>query len=145
MYRLVLVRCFVVACYVAAAAYTVSFVASYILLELDRSRVGVKIPTFVSKGGEIYRDVSSRIKQASYPKRPVAIAEEAAAAVLPETSPSHESIWVTVLLLAKLHTGPSVDTPISHFYAVSTPPRATRFRNDWFEITEPNPRPQRDG
>src|SRR5262245_17662963 len=134
MYRLVLVRCFVVACYVAAAAYAVSFVASYILLELDRSRVGIKIPTFVSKGGEIYRDVSSRIKQASYPKRPVAIAEEAAAAVLPETSPSHESIWVMVLLLA-----PSVDTPISHLYAVSTPPRATRFRNDWFEITEPNP------
>src|SRR5262249_55124012 len=96
MYRLVVVRCFVVACYVAAAAYTVSFV----VLELDRSRVGFKIPTFVSKGGEIYRDVSSRIKQASYPKKPVAIAEEAAAAVLPETSPSHESIWVTVLLLA---------------------------------------------
>jgi len=125
MNRLVLVRCFVVACYVAAAAYTASFVASYILLELDRSRVGIKIPTFVSKGGEI-RDFSSRIKQASYPKKPVAIAEEPAAAVLPETSPSHESIWVTVLLLARLHTGPSVDTPLSHFYAVSTPLRATR-------------------
>jgi hypothetical protein len=125
MYRLVLVRCFVVACYVAAAAYTASFVASYILLELDRSRVGVKIPTFVSKAC----DVSSRIKQASYPKKPVAIAEEPAAAVLPETSPSHEWIWVTVLLLARLHTGPSVDTPISHFYAVSTPLRATRQRD----------------
>src|SRR5262249_10611856 len=105
MNRLVLVRCFVVACYVAAAAYTASFVASYILLELDRSRVGAKIPTFVSKGGEIYRDFSSRIKQASYPKKPVAIAEEPAAA------------------------GPSVDTPISHFYAVSTPLRATRQRD----------------
>jgi hypothetical protein len=125
MNRLVLVRCFVVACYVAAAAYTASFVASYILLELDRSRVGAK----VSKGGEIYRDFSSRIKQASYPKKPVAIAEEPAAAVLPETSPSHESMWVMVLLLARLHTGPSVDTPISHFYAVSTPLRATRQRD----------------
>jgi hypothetical protein len=137
MNRLVLVPCIVIACYVAAA-YTASFVASYILLDLDRSRVGVKIPTFVSKGG----DVSSRIKQASYPKKPVAIAEEPAAAVLAETSPSHESIWVTVLLLARLHTGPSVDAPISHFYAASTPLRATRFRNDWFELTEPNPRPQ---
>ena len=128
MNRLVLVRCFVVACYVAAAAYTASFVASDILLELDRSRVGVKIPTFVSKGGEIYRDFSSRI-QASYSKKPVAIAKEPPAAVLPETSRSHESIWVTVLLLARLHTGPSVDTPISHFYAVSTPLRATRQRD----------------
>src|SRR5262249_59260588 len=108
MNRLVLVRFFFFACYVAAAAYTASFVAWYILLELDRSRVGVKIPTFVSKGGEIYRDFSSRLKQASYPKKPVAIAEEPAAAVLPETSPSHESIWVTVLLLARLHTGLSV-------------------------------------
>jgi hypothetical protein len=129
MNRLVLVRCFFVACYVAAAAYTASFVASYILLELDLSRVGAKIPTSVSKRGEIYRDFSSRIKQASYPKKPVAIAEEPAAAVLPETSPSHESMWVTVLLLARLHTGPSVDTPISHFYAVSTPLRATRQRD----------------
>jgi len=129
MNRLVLVRCFVVACYVDAAAYTASFVASYILLELDRSRVGAKIPTFVSKGGEIYRDFSSRIKQASYTKKPVAIAEEPAGAVLPETSPSHESMWVMVLLLARLHTGPSVDTPISHFYAVSTPLHATRQRD----------------
>ena len=128
MNRLVLVRCFVVACYVAAAAYTASFVASDISLELDRSRVSVKIPTFVSKGDEIYRDFSSRI-QATYSKKPVAIAEEPAAAVLPETSPSHESIWVTALLLARLHTGPSVDTPISHFYAVSTPLRATRQRD----------------
>ena len=129
MNRLVLVRCFVVACYVAAAAYTASCVASYILLELDHSRVGVKISTIVSKSGEIYRDFSSRIKQASYPKKPVAIAEEPAAAVLPETSPSHESMWVMVLLLARLHTGPSVDTLISHFYAVSTPLRATRQRD----------------
>jgi hypothetical protein len=44
---------------------------------------------------------------------------------------------VMVLLPARVHTGPSVDTPISHFYAAGTPLRATRYRNDWFEITEP--------
>jgi len=135
----------IAACDVAAASYTASYVLTYILLELDRLRVGFKIPTFVSKGGEIYRDFSSRIKQASWShpsheasKKPVAIAEKPAAAVLPETSPSHESIWVAVLLPARLHTGPSVDTPISNFYAVGTPLRATRFRHDWFEITESN-------
>jgi hypothetical protein len=59
----VLVPCIVVACYVAVASYIASYVVSYILLELDRSRIGFKISTF--KGGEIYRDFSSRIKQAS--------------------------------------------------------------------------------
>ena len=90
----------IAACDVAAASYTASYVLTYILLELDRLRVGFKIPTFVSKGGEIYRDFSSRIKQASWShpsheasKKPVAIAEKPAAAVLPETSPSHEFGW----------------------------------------------------
>jgi hypothetical protein len=98
MNRLVLVPCSVVACYVAVASYTASYVVSYILLELDRSHIGFKLPTF--KGGEIYRDFSSRIKQASSfhpsyeaPKKPVAIAEKPAAAV-PETSPSHESTYI---------------------------------------------------
>ena len=96
-------RLVLVACCVAAASYTASYVAANILLGLERSRIGFKIPTFVSKGDEIYRDFSSRRKQASSfhpsheaPKKPVAIAEKPAVAVLPETSPSHESIWVTV-------------------------------------------------
>jgi len=131
-------------CDVAAASYTASYVLTCILRELDHSRVGFKILTFVSKGGEIYRDFSSHIKQASssHPsheasKKTVALAEKPAVAVLPETSPSHESIWAAVLL-ARLHAGPSVGAPISNFYAVGTPLRATRFRNDWFEITESN-------
>ena len=96
MNRLVLVPRIVVTCYVAVASYTASYVVSYILLELDRSHIGFKLPTF--KGGEIYRDFSSRIKQASSfhpsyeaPKKPVAIAEKPATAV-PETS--HESIHI---------------------------------------------------
>ena len=44
---------------------------------------------------------------------------------------------MTVLLPARVHTGPSVDTPISHFYAVGTPLHATSYQNDWFEISEP--------
>jgi len=44
---------------------------------------------------------------------------------------------VTVLLPARVHTGPSVDAPISDFYAVGTPLHATSYRNDWFEISEP--------
>jgi len=39
---------------------------------------------------------------------------------------------------ARVHTGPSVDTPTSHFYPVGTPLRATRYQHDWFEIIEPS-------
>jgi len=49
----------------------------------------------------------------------------------------HESIWVAVLLPARVHTGPSVDTPVTHFYAVGTPLHATRHWNDWIEVIEP--------
>src|SRR5262245_19926149 len=97
MNRLVLVPCIVVACYVAVASYIASQVVWYILLELDHSRIGFEIPTF--KGGEIYRDFGSRIKQASSfhpsyeaPKKPVAIGEKPADAVLPETSASHPEL-----------------------------------------------------
>lgn len=43
-----------------------------------------------------------------------------------------------VLIPARVHTDPSVDSPISHFYPVGTPLRATRYRSDWFEIIEPS-------
>jgi len=71
------------------------------------------------------------------PNKPLATIEKPAAAVLPET-PYHESTWVMVLLPARVHTGPSVDTPTSHFYPVGTPLRATRYQHDWFEIIEPS-------
>jgi hypothetical protein len=68
------------------------------------------------------------------PTRPVAPTAKSATADLPE---SHDLTWVTVLLPARVHTGPSVDTPISHFYAVGTPLHATRYWNDWIEVVEP--------
>jgi hypothetical protein len=116
MNRLVLVPCIVVACCVAVASYIASYVVSYILLQLDRSRIGFKISTF--KGGEIYREFSSRIKQASSfhpsyeaPKKPAAIAEKLAAAVLPETSPSHESIYQMKLVI--LNSSPDRNEMVS--------------------------------
>jgi hypothetical protein len=112
--------------------------------ELGRSRVGFKIPSSVANREEIYKDSSSFTKQAisvhpshEVPNKPRAIIEKPAAAVLPET-PYHESTWVMVLLPARVHTGPSVNTPISHFYPVGTPLRTMRYRRDWFEIIEPS-------
>jgi hypothetical protein len=138
--RLALVPCLVVASYVAIASY----IASPIVYELGRSRVGFTIPSSVANREEIYKDSSSFTKQAisvhpsnEVPNKPRAIIEKPAAAVLPET-PYHESTWVMVLLPARVHTGPSVDTPISHFYPVGTPLRTTRYRRDWFEIIEPS-------
>jgi hypothetical protein len=42
-----------------------------------------------------------------------------------------------VLLPARVHTGPSVDTSISHWYAAGTTLHATRYWNDWIEVIEP--------
>jgi hypothetical protein len=138
--RLALVPCLVVASYVAIASY----IASPIVYELGRSRVGFTIPSSVANREEIYKDSSSFTKQAisvhpsnEVPNKPRAIIEKPAAAVLPET-PYHESTWVMVLLPARVHTGPSVNTPISHFYPVGTPLRTMRYRRDWFEIIEPS-------
>src|SRR5215467_3835993 len=136
MNRLVLVPCIVVACYVAAASYF----ASHVVYEFDRPRVGFKIPAFVSNRAEIHKESSSQRPSSVHPpyevpNKPVAITEKPAA-VSPET-PHQDSVWVTVLLPARVHTGPSVDTPISRFYSAGTPLQATRYRNDWFEITEP--------
>jgi SH3 domain-containing protein len=62
-----------------------------------------------------------------------------------ETSGSPEAVdvygepnWVEVLMPARVHTGPSVDTPIIRFYAVGTPLRVEDYRGGWFEIIEPS-------
>jgi hypothetical protein len=136
--RLAIVPCLVIASYVAVASFIVSPILLY---ELGRSHVGLSIPSSVANRGEIHKDASSFTKQAisvhpsnEVPNEPLAIIEKPAAAVLPETP----STWVIVLLPARVHTGPSVDTPISHFYPVGTTLRATRYRRDWFEIIEPS-------
>jgi hypothetical protein len=112
--------------------------------ELDRPSVGFRIPTTVSTHGQTDKGSSSRTKQTSsvhpsneVPNKPLAITEKPAAAVLPET-PYHESTWVKVLLPARVHDGPSVETPIIRFYAVGTPLRVAGYRQDWFEIIEPS-------
>jgi hypothetical protein len=138
--RLALIPCLVVASYVAGASYIAiaSHTALYIAYELRRPSVGFKIPTTVSTQEET-RTKQTSLVHPSYevPNKSPAITEKPAAAVLPET-PYHESTWVMVLIPARVHTGPSVDTPISHFYPVGTPLRATRYQRDWFEIIEPS-------
>ena len=122
--------------------------ASYIawpivVYNLGGSRVGLSIPNSVANRGESRKDVSAPTERTSsalpsyeVPNKPVATPEKPAHAVSPGTN-YHESIWVAVLLPARVHTGPSVDTPITHFYAVETPLHATRYWNDWIEVSEP--------
>jgi hypothetical protein len=119
--RLAIVPCLVIASYVAVASYIASSTVSYIVYELRRPSVGFKIPTTVSTHGQAYKGSSSRTKQTSLvhpsnevPNKPLAITEKPAAAVSPET-PYHESTWVKVLLPARVHDSPSVDTPIAIF------------------------------
>jgi hypothetical protein len=102
---------------------------------------GLNIPTSVVNRSEIRRDFRSPTQEnnsllPSYevPNKPVAT--KPATPILPATT-DHDWIWVTVLVPARLHTGPSVDTPISHFYPVGTTLQARRYHDDWFEIIEP--------
>jgi hypothetical protein len=136
--KLAIVPCLVVASYVAGASYIASHTALYIAYELRGPSAGFKIPTTVSTHGET-RTKQTSLVHPSYevPNKSPAITEKPAAAVLPETH-YHESTWVKVLLPARVHSGPSVDTPIIRFYAVGTPLRASRYRDDWFEIIEPS-------
>ena len=138
MNRLALVPYLVVASYVGIA----SFIASPILYELGRSRVGLKIPNSVADRGEVISSSFTKEAISAHPSNevlntPLAIVEKPAAAVLLET-PYQESTWVMVLLPARVHTGPSVDTPIIDFYPVGTPLRVRSYRSDWFEIIEPS-------
>ena len=138
MNRLALVPCLVVASYVAIA----SFIASPILYELGRSRVGLKVSNSVANRGEVISSSFTKEAISAHPSnevlnKPLAIIEKPAAAVLLET-PYQESTWVMVLLPARVHTGPSVDTPTIDFYPVGTPLRVRSYRPDWFEIIEPS-------
>ena len=134
-----LVLCVAVVAFYAAVA---SFIAwPTIVYQHGRSRAALDTPISVANRGEISKDRSSPTEQTSpvlaayeAPTKPVLPTAKSAPAVLPE---SHELTWVTVLLPARAHTGPSVDTPITHFYAVGTPLHATRFWNDWIEVSEP--------
>jgi hypothetical protein len=139
MNRLALVPCVVVAFYVALASYIAWPIVVY---NLGGSRVGLSAASSVANHGESLKGYSAPIEQtssafASYEvaNKPMATPEKSAHAVSPGTN-YHESTWVTVLLPARVHTGPSVDTPITHFYVVGTSLRATRYWNDWIEVIE---------
>src|SRR5262245_49442806 len=141
MNRLVLVLCIAVVAFYAALA---SFIAwPTIVYQHGGSRAALDTPISVANRGEITKDRSSPTEQASPvlaayedPTKPVVPTAKSAPPVLPGTN-YQEATWVTVLLPARVHTGPSVDTPITNFYAVGTPLHATRYWNDWIEVSEP--------
>jgi len=135
MNRLVLVPCIVVASYVALASY----VTLPIVHEFGRSSVGFKMPTSIPNRGELQKEpalqsTNSVQLSAEVPNERKVITKSSAAVSLER--PHQDALWVTVLLPARVHSGPSVDTPISQFYPVGTLLRATRYQNDWFEISE---------
>jgi hypothetical protein len=139
MNRLVLVPCIVVASYAALVSY---FAWSIVVYELGRSRVGANIASSVANRAEADKDFSSPTEKTASllstegPSKTVATPTPAAAPVSPEAG-GDKPFWVTVLIPARVHTGPSVDTPIGNFYPVATPLRVVGYRNDWFEVIEP--------
>jgi hypothetical protein len=140
MNRLVLVPCvLVIAFYVAFASY---LAWPTIVYQHGRSRAALDAPTSVANHGEMRKDGGSPTEQmspalAAYeaPTKLAAQTTKSVPAALPE---SHELTWVTVLLPARVHAGPSINTPIIQVYSVGTPLHATRYWNDWIEVNEPD-------
>jgi hypothetical protein len=140
MNRLVLVLCVAVVAFYAALASYIAWPT--IVYQRGTSGAALDTLTSIANRGEIRTDRSSSTEQTSAiiaayeaPTEPAAPAAKPSTPALPE---SHELTWVAVLLPAKVHTGPSVDSPISHFYAVGTPLQARRYWNDWIEVVEPS-------
>ena len=140
MNRLVLVPCvLVIAFYVAFASY---LAWPTIVYQHGRSRAALDASTSVANHGEMQKDGGSPTEQmspalAAYeaPTKLAAQTTKSVPAALPE---SHELTWVTVLLPARVHAGPSINTPIIQVYSVGTPLHATRYWNDWIEVNEPD-------
>jgi hypothetical protein len=48
-----------------------------------------------------------------------------------------EAIWFVVSRAARLHAGPSVSSPITHFYPVGTELKLIGYAQGWFEVSDP--------
>ena len=48
-----------------------------------------------------------------------------------------EAIWLVVSRAARLHAGPSVSSPITHFYPVGTELKLIGYAQGWFQVSDP--------
>ena len=48
-----------------------------------------------------------------------------------------EAIWFVVSRAARLHAGPSVSSPITHFYPVGTELKLIGYAHGWFQVSDP--------
>ena len=48
-----------------------------------------------------------------------------------------EAIWFVVSRAARLHAGPSVSSPITHFYPVGTELKLIGYAQGWFQVSDP--------
>ena len=48
-----------------------------------------------------------------------------------------EAIWFVVSRAARLHAGPSVSSPTTHFYPVGTELRLIGYEQGWFQVLDP--------
>jgi SH3 domain-containing protein len=130
----------------------VSFVAaSYAVLQLTELRA-LDPPTSGSDQGptsvpdKFPANSSSQAKQmtstqsfSDVPEKPRQLAEQSETASSPEAVDVYgEPNWVEVLMPVRVHTGPSVETPIIRFYPVGTPLLVADYRGGWFKIIEPS-------
>ena len=125
--------------------------ASYGVLQLAEPRA-VDLPTsgsdqrptsvpdkFPANSSSQAKQMTSTQSFSDVPEKPQQLAEQSETSGSPEALDVYgEPNWVEVLMPARVHTAPSVDTPIVRFYAVGTPLRVADYRGGWFEIIEPS-------
>jgi hypothetical protein len=94
---------------------------------------------FPANSGSQAKQMTSTQSFSDTPDKPRQLAEQSETSRSPEAVDVYgEPNWVEVLMPARVHTGPSVETPIIRFYAVGTPLRVADYRGGWFEIIEPS-------
>jgi hypothetical protein len=91
---------------------------------------------FPANSGSQAKQMTSTQSFSDAPDKPLQLAEQSETSRSPDVY--GEPNWVEVLMPARVHTGPSVDTPIIRFYAVGTPLRVADYRGGWFAIIEPS-------
>ena len=110
----------VIAFYVALASY---LAWPTIVYQHGRSRAALDATTSVVNRGVMRKDGGSSEQTSpalAADKAPTKLAAQTTKSVPAALPESHELTWVTVLLPARVHAGPSIDTPIIQFYAVGT-------------------------
>ena len=83
------------------------------------------------------KSVASAIDDDQIGKRPASLPITGASFEPSVPLDGKEAIWLVVSRAARLHAGPSVSSPITHFYPVGTELKLISYAQGWFQVSDP--------